>query len=146
MVRQAEAAGVEINNTLLVQSGLHEVTSPAVHDSTGGIPFFDAPHRDFKYLDDRTRVPQQQWIGFGMDYQSSQRYIDNRYIRTCGGGRSRRPCKTKDHQDERTLVGMIDETKASYSQWLKANYNLDINISVRPAELLADGRPRPVNP
>jgi len=146
MVQQAESAGATFNRQIIEQRNWDEVTSPVLHDSLGVFPFHQAG-RDFKYVDNVSRVRQRQWTGFGMDHATSQNFFDERYITTCGSGRSRRECKSEDSDGSRTLVGMIsDQIPFTYSDWLLTNYQLDIDIRIDPRQLQADGRPSPTRP
>lgn len=81
-----------------------------------------------------------------MDHEASQSYYDQRYVSTCGSGLNSTECKGMDHNNDRTLVGMIDEANSpSYSKWLKENYKLDIEIKIDPKTLKPTGKPKAWN-
>ena len=142
MVQQATAAGVKMNDGIILERDWDEVNTPVLHDSIGVRPPWSpvtfAPGRDFKYtLSGAPSVAQQDWSGYGLDFATAdqQGYYDQRYVKN--GRKSRDNSEEKD----RTLVGIVDGAK--YSQWLKDNYQLDVVINDRG---LKDGLPPPIRP
>jgi RHS repeat-associated protein len=143
MVKRAEAAGVAMSyGRKRVQ--LTEVTSPVIHDSKDSKPFF-LDGRQFKYTNGVDQVSQRRWYdnfrepnAYGMDYAvSTDGFFRDQYRSGLPPMRG-----TKDNEGNSTLVGLIDGPK--YSEWLKANYGIDIPIN--ETGLNGDRRPLPAQP
>jgi len=143
MVKRAEAAGVSMSyGTKRIQ--LTQVTSPVIHDSKDSKPFF-RDGRQFKYLNGVDQVSQRRWYdnyrepnAYGMDYALS---INGFFGEEYKSGPL--PIRgTKDNEGNNTLVGLINGPK--YSEWLMANYGIDMPIN--ESGLNRDRRPLPVRP
>lgn len=158
MVQRARRAGAKIDQNFIGNEGWNRVTSPVVHDSVGARTYkviTYGPGRNFKYQADK-EVAQKEWSGYGMDYDTSLPFFDERY-KFCSSPQGEAGCrrtgspkntKSADNKGDRTLVGMADSKDVSgksYSDWLKQNYDLDISITVDPNQL-EGGKPKASNP
>ena len=118
---------------------------PVVHDSVDTkasdyCPYFFGDGRQFKYLDG-TSIDQRAWNGFGMTDRVGRPMIDDRYISTCGKGRTTHRCNGLDNAGRRSVRGqLMTEDGDHYAAWLQHNLDLNIPISVDRSRFRQDGK------